>query len=89
MNTNITAEQRRKVSAALSGIRKTIRIGRSAHTAGFGTGTPVQIVEGDKAPTLEGLPYLKTTFSNGRGFRKTLYTPSTLVAVVGKDWLAK
>jgi hypothetical protein len=74
---------------ALAGQRKTIQIGRSRHTAGFGTTTPIDIVAGANPPKLKGLPYLKTGFSNGRGFHKTLYTPSTLVVEVGAEWLAE
>lgn len=84
----LTPAQRRKVSFALSGSHATIQMGRSRNTAGFGTRTPVVVVPGDQPPRLKGQPYLKTHFSNGRGFSTTLYTPSTLFAEVGKDWLA-
>ncbi len=62
-----------------------IQIGRSANRAGP-SGAPVVIVEGNQPPTLCGHPFLKTQFSNGRGFTKTLYTPSTRRIEVGKDW---
>lgn len=48
--------------------------------------TPVEIVDGTQSPTLAGLGYWKTTFRGPGGFVKTLYTPSTLRVVVGRDW---
>jgi hypothetical protein len=86
---NITKEQRKKISHELRNSHQSIRIGRSHNSAGFGSGTPVVVVEGDTPPSLEGQPYLKTIFRNGPKFTKTLYTPSTLHAVVGKNWLEK
>jgi hypothetical protein len=65
---------------------KSIAIGMSRNVATVGTSTPIEIIEGDQPPTLEGRPYLKTQFRNG-GFSKTLYTPSTLKVTVGKLWL--
>jgi len=82
---NITPQQRRAISALLIDHRKTIRIGRSSRTSGFGTNTPVVVISGDSGPVLCGLPYLKTNFSNGRGFTKTLYTPSTLHVTIGSE----
>jgi hypothetical protein len=76
------------VRDALKGQRRSISRGRSRNSAGFGTATPVDVIPGNAAPSLEGLPYLKTTFRNGPRFTKTLYTPSTLRATVGSDWLA-
>jgi hypothetical protein len=75
----------RSVRRAVRGQTRTIGIGRSVHTAGAGSGTPVEVVDGAGAPRLEGLPYLKTTFRR-RGFSKVLYTYSTLKIVVGRDW---
>ena len=66
--------------------RATISIGRSCNAASAGTGTPIEVVEGDQAPTLCGQPYLKTTFRRG-SFSKTLYTPSTLFIEVGAGWI--
>jgi hypothetical protein len=34
------------------------------------------------------LPYLKTNFVGSGGFRKVLYTPSTLRIEVGAEWIA-
>lgn len=76
------------IAAALANQSVSIQIGRSRNTAGFGTGTPVAVVPGDAPPKLVGQPYLKTTFRNG-AFRKTLYTPSTLRAEVGVEWLLR
>lgn len=74
----------------LDGISKTIQIGRSFNSAGFGTNTPITVMkDSDLEPELHGQPYLKTLFSNGRGFTKTLYTPSTLHVIVGERWLAQ
>lgn len=76
------------VRAALAGQTRTIQIGRSRHTAGFSNSTPLAIEEGDAPPRLIGLPYLKTTFRRAN-FTKTLYTPSTLHATVGIDWIER
>jgi hypothetical protein len=84
--TKMKTTVRSLIASALSGQSVSIQIGRSRNTAGFGSGTPVEIVAGDAPPRLEGRPYLKTTFRNG-SFHKVLYTPSTLRAVVGADWL--
>jgi len=70
---------------ALFGQRHMIVIGRSRNTAGFANGTPIEVVDGADPPQLRGLPFLSTTFTIG-SFTKTLYTPSTLHVVVGKDW---
>jgi len=78
---------RQKIKEALAGETKTINIGRSRNTSGMGTQTPIEIIEGNTPPRLEGQPYLKTTFSRN-GFSKTLYTPSSLRVVVGRGWLA-
>lgn len=66
---------------------RSIRIGRSWNTSGAGAGTPIRLLrDSDAAPSLCGQPYLKTGFSNGRGFSCTLYTPSTLCITVGENW---
>ena len=78
-------EVRRMVRAAAWGYYSTIRIGRSAHTAGVTWSTPIRVIPGDEPPTLVGKPYLKTNFQRGR-FSRTLYTPSTLCIEVGEDW---
>jgi hypothetical protein len=68
---------------------RTIQIGRSRRSAGFGTQTPVEIdFNSAAAPELRGLPYLKTNFRRG-AFARTLYTPSTLHVTVGAVWLAE
>ena len=87
MKIEINPSVKKAIRAAVRGEYRTISIGRSRHTAGAGTGTPIIVVEGDAAPTLEGLPYLKTNFSKN-GFSKTLYTASTLKIVVGAEWIA-
>ena len=69
----------------LKGQTRFIRIGRSSNRAGFSNATPVELVEGMFPPELRGQPYLLTNFRRGN-FRKTLYTPSTLHVVVGRDW---
>ena len=81
-----SVEVRRMVRAAAWGYYATIRIGRSAHTAGVTWSTPIRVVPGDEPPVLVGEPYLKTHFQRGR-FSRTLYTPSTLCIEVGEDWL--
>ena len=70
----------------LWGVSRRISIGRSSQSAAVGRSTPVTIVEGNGQPELHGQPYLKTTFSNGRGFSKVLYTPSTMHITVGAEW---
>jgi hypothetical protein len=79
---------KRAARRALMGQTRTIQIGRSSNTAGVMSSTEVQIIPGDDPPKLVGLPCLKTNFKNGP-FQKTLYTPSTLRVVVGKDWEAR
>lgn len=78
---------RRMARNAVMGEARRISIGRSSHTASVNCSTPVEIiVDSDSAPRVVGRPYLKTQFSNGRGFAITLYTPSTMRVVVGSDW---
>lgn len=77
---------RARIAEHLRGQRKVIAIGRSRNSAGFGSSTPIEIVDGDSPPELIGQPYLMTTMENGPNFRKTLYTPSTLRVVVGREW---
>ena len=81
----------RKLIANHLGNKKAyISIGRSRNSAGFGTGTPVEVVpDSDEEPHFVGHPYLKTNFQNKGGFSKILYTPSTLKVVVGKKWIEK
>jgi len=90
MNTPIEIKPsvKKSIRAAVRGEYRTIARGRSQHTAGAGSCTPIVVVDGDTDPTLDGLPYLKTNFSR-RGFSKTLYTASTLKIVVGAEWIAK
>ena len=76
------------IAAALKGQVRYIQIGRSRNFARFSNTTPIEVVDGDAAPELVGLPYLATTFRRG-GFCKTMYTPSTLRVVVGRDWNAR
>jgi hypothetical protein len=59
---NITKEQRKKIAQELRNSIQSIQIGRSRNFSGFGSGTPVVVVDGDAPPSLEGQPYLKTTF---------------------------
>lgn len=47
---------------------------------------PLVMVDGGDEPKLTGLPYWKTCFSR-RGFSKTLYTPSSLRLLVGRDYM--
>lgn len=77
---------RQVVCEALQGVTRSIAIGRSSNRSGVGSGTPIDVVSGDDPPTLQGKPYLSTTFRRG-SFSKTLYTPSTLRVVVGVEWL--
>ena len=88
MKITITPKVAKTIRAAVSGQRKNICIGRSYNSAGAGSGTPIVIIEKDSAPLLAGLPYLKTNFVGRGGFRKTLYTPSTLRIEVGAEWVA-
>ena len=74
------------IREALQGVTRSIAIGRSSNRSGMGSGTPIEVVSGDDPPTLQGKPYLSTTFRRG-SFSKTLYTPSTLRVVVGVGWL--
>lgn len=76
---------RGRIAEHLRGQRKVIAIGRSRNSAGFSAATPIEIVDGSSPPELLGKPYLMTSFRNGN-FRKTLYTPSTLRVVVGREW---
>ena len=87
MKQELSEQQKRMIRAAVEGQSRSISIGRSRNTAGAGSGTPIIVIDGDSPPVLEGQPYLKTNFSNGKGFSKTLYTPSTLQITVGKEWL--
>jgi hypothetical protein len=73
------------ISRHLAGQTRYISIGRSSNQAGFSNSTPIEIVDGDEPPELTGQPYLMTTFRRG-SFSKTLYTPSTLKVIVGRDW---
>jgi len=89
MNTLTLSKQQESIVRAYLrsvGARRTIAIGRSSNSAGVGSQTPIYLVDGDSPPQLLGLPYLKTQFSNGRGFSMTLYTPSTLYVEVGVQW---
>lgn len=79
---------RAAIAAALKGQVRYIQIGRSRNFARFSNTTPIEVVDGDAAPELVGLPCLATTFRRG-GFCKTMYTPSTLHVVVGRDWNAR
>lgn len=88
MKNEITRTARRAIREALKGKTKFISIGRSHNSAGFGSRTPIEVIDGNQSPELKGEPYLKTQFSNGRGFSKTLYTPSTLHVTVGREWIA-
>jgi hypothetical protein len=76
---------RKRIADALRGQRVFIVIGRSRNGSGFSNSTPIQIVEGNQPPELVGRPFLLTTFRRG-SFSKTLYTPSTLRVVVGREW---
>ena len=78
-------EVRRMIRAAAWGYYATIRIGRSRNEATVTWSTPISVVAGDQPPTLTGRPYLKTHYERGR-FRRTLYTPSTLMIEVGEEW---
>lgn len=77
--------KRKDIAEALRGQKVTIAIKRSYNRRGFGTNTPIQYVPGNEPPKLCGQPFLKTQF-NHCGFHKTLYTPSTMHVIVGKDW---
>lgn len=76
---------RAAIAEHLRGQRRSIAIGRSRNSSGFSNCTPIEIINGDSPPELVGQPYLLTTFRRG-SFSKTLYTPSTLHVVVGRDW---
>jgi len=78
-------EVRRMIRAAAWGYYATIRIGRSRNEATVTWSTPISVVAGDQPPTLTGRPYLKTHYERG-SFRRTLYTPSTLMIEVGEEW---
>lgn len=77
---------RQAIAKHLSGQMKTIAIGRSKRSCGYHSNIPIETITGDSPPQLCGHPYLKTTFNNGRGFTKTLYTQSSLHVVVGSNW---
>lgn len=83
----VTRDEYSKIRNYLRGEQRTIQIGMSKNSAGMGTHTPVIVEEGTNPPKLLGNPYLKTNFSNGKGFSRTLYTPSTLYVTVGREWL--
>jgi len=85
---NITPKVAKKIRIAVRAQRRNICIGRSHNSASAGSGTPIIIISGDSPPALAGLPYLKTNFCGRGGFRKTLYTPSTLRIEVGAEWIA-
>ena len=76
---------RAAIAKHLRGQRRSISIGRSCNSSGFSNCTPIEIIDGGSPPELIGRPYLLTTFRRG-SFSKTLYTPSTLRVVVGRDW---
>jgi hypothetical protein len=76
---------RKRISDALRGQSASIAIGRSQNVAAFSNSTPIEIVDGDRPPELVGRPFLLTTFRRG-AFSKTLYTPSTLRVLVGREW---
>jgi hypothetical protein len=76
---------RKRIADHLRGQCASIAIGRSRNVAGFSNSTPVEIIEGDHPPELIGRPHLATTFRRG-SFQRTLYTPSTLRVVVGRNW---
>ena len=84
----ITPKVAKKIRIAVRGQRRNICIGRSHNSASAGSGTPIVIIPTDASPSLAGLPYLKTNFCGRGGFRKTLYTPSTLRIEVGAEWIA-
>lgn len=77
---------RAAIAEQLRGQRRAISIGRSRNSAGFSNSTPIEFIDGDSPPELHGRPYLMTSFKNGPNFHKTLYTPSTLKVIVGRDW---
>lgn len=76
---------RKRIANALRGQSASIAIGRSRNVAAFSNSTPIEIVDGNQPPELVGRPFLLTTFRRG-SFSKTLYTPSTLRVIVGKEW---
>jgi hypothetical protein len=76
---------RRRIADYLRGQCVSIAIGRNRNVAAFCNSTPIDVVEGNQPPELIGRPYLSTTFRRG-SFSKTLYTPSTLRVIVGRDW---
>ena len=87
-STEITPKIAKSIRSAVSGQKNCICIGRSRNSAAAGSGTPIIVTAGASAPRLAGLPYLKTNFVGGGGFRKVLYTPSTLRIEVGAEWIA-
>lgn len=82
----LSEKQIRTIRQSVAGERRSIQIGRSYNSACAGSGTPIKIIDGDASPELIGRPYLKTHFRN-HGFRKTLYTYSTLEIAVGSGWI--
>jgi len=62
-----------------------IQIKRSYNCASW-RNAPLEVVSGKKGPKLCGLPYLKTNFNGKGGFRRTLYTDSTMRIEVGANW---
>lgn len=76
---------RKRIANTLRGQSASIAIGRSRNVAAFSNSTPIEIVDGNQPPELVGRPFLLTTFRRG-SFSKTLYTPSTLRVIVGREW---
>lgn len=61
--------------------------GRTDRRTSVTWSTPVVIIpDSSQPPSVEGLGYWKTGYDNGRGFRTTLYTPSTFRIEVGANW---
>ena len=76
---------RKRIADALRGQSVFIAIGRSRNESAFSNSTRIEIVDGNQPPELVGKPFLATTFCRG-AFSRTLYTPSTLCVIVGRDW---
>jgi hypothetical protein len=83
----VTFNLKKEARKAILGTRVRGFRGRSDGAASVTYSTPVDIIpnSADK-PKAKGLPYWKTNFNNGKGFRKTLYTPSTFRVEVGENW---